>query len=205
MLMSEHMTPVMYTDYSGYLSNGWKIGIGIGAIAIAAVLVVASGGTALPIIAAGLKMALISGAVSAGMGVGGLALSMAIKGESMDGFKDKAFDTAVDSFSTGFMLGGLFYGASMSLAAVSKLSSVHRSVNMSNKVRGMFGTQSGNYTFLRINKTFGFDASLSHGIHMHFPTAAHGFNYHRTTIVNVAVPLATGIYNFFDKALSRGE
>ena len=130
---------------------------------------------------------------------------MAISGEGLDGFKDKAFDAAVDSFSNGFMLGGLFYGVSMSLAAASKLSSFHRPVNMNNTVRGLFGTQSGNYTFLRIGKSFGFDASLSQGIHMHFVTAAHGFNFHRTMIVNVAVPVVTGIYNFFDVALNRGE
>lgn len=205
MVLVVSMTPVMLTDYSGYLSNGWKIGIGIGAIALAGLLVAASGGAALPVITAGLKMALISGTVSAGMGVGGLAVSMAINGESMDGFLDEALETTVDSFSNGFMLGGLFYGASMSLAAASKLSSYHRTVNMSKNVRGMFGTQSGNYTFIRVGKSFGFDASLSEGIHMHFITKAHGFSYHRTTIVNVLVPTINGIYNFFDQALRGGE
>ncbi len=81
------------------LPNWAKLAIGAAAIAIGVVATVATGGAAAPALIAGVKTALVVGAVSAGTRVAETAISSAINGDSFETFINKAGDAAVDGFA----------------------------------------------------------------------------------------------------------
>ena len=103
-------------------TNITKVGIGVGAIAIGAIATVASGGAAAPVILAGLKTAAIAGAASAATSSAISVGKSLVTGEKID--PKSLGKTAVDSFSTGFMLGGIAFGAKSAVDAISSYNKV---------------------------------------------------------------------------------
>jgi hypothetical protein len=115
--MSEHMTPVMLTDSTGYLSNENKMIIGSIALVLAITITVATGGTLSPLLFGVLT------STGAGAGIG-----YVLNGQQ------GAIDGAVD----GFMWGSVFALASSSVSAIKSTRQARQGVVIGkdmNKVR----------------------------------------------------------------------
>lgn len=99
-------------DVVEWCKEHWKeLLIGLAFIVVGAILTALTGGAFLPALLVGLKAALISGLISGGFGAVFFTVGAIISGEKIS-FSDvlKAFG---DGFATGFMMGGIFSGASM--------------------------------------------------------------------------------------------
>ena len=93
-------------------SNLVKIGIGTACVVAGAVAVGMTGGAALPVITAGLKVAALSGGISAGISSTVKTINLAMRGELNSNAPKKIFQAAFNGFSDGFMAGGMMFGGS---------------------------------------------------------------------------------------------
>ena len=123
-------------------TNIIKVGIGVGAIAVGAIATVATGGAAAPVILAGLKTATLAGASSAATSTAFSVGKSLITGEKID--PKSLGQTAIDSFSTGFMFGGIASGVTSVINSSSTLTNIVDKVKMtvSNRVSKMKNTLS---------------------------------------------------------------
>ena len=92
--------------------NLCKILIGTGAIAVAVVVTIATGGVAVPVLLAMVKTALISGLISAAIGGSISAVVSLAQGDSLDTIISNSFNASLDGFCSGFMWGGIFAAGS---------------------------------------------------------------------------------------------
>lgn len=90
----------------------WQILIGVAAIAIAVIVTVATGGAALPALAALAKAAITAGLMSAAIGGSITAVMALANGESLEDTLDATLNSAIDGFCSGFMWGGIMASAS---------------------------------------------------------------------------------------------
>ncbi len=107
MVLAVSMTPVMFTDYSGYLSNQNRMIIGSIALVAAITLTVITGGALTPLLVG----VLISTGIGAGIGC-------------VTNGKQGAIDGAVD----GFMWGSIFALATSSISAVRAIKQARQGV-----------------------------------------------------------------------------
>ena len=119
--------PVNMGDPTGTLSFWEKIGIGVAAVLIGAVVVAATAATGGALAAfagaavAGLKAAAISGAVGAAVGAGTNAIKHRVSTGSWEGADKAAVNGAVDGLASGFMTGGIMAGASQVVSSGFKI------------------------------------------------------------------------------------
>lgn len=97
----------------------WQILIGVAAIAIAVVVTVATGGAALPALAALAKAAITAGLMSAAISGSITAVMALATGESFEDTLDAVMNSAIDGFCSGFMIGGIFAGFSQIVSCFS--------------------------------------------------------------------------------------
>lgn len=99
--------------------NLCKILIGIAAIAIGVIVVVATGGAALalPALLAMAKATLIGGLTSAAISGSIAAVSSLCNGASLESSLNKAFESAINGFCSGFMWGGIFAAGAQIISA----------------------------------------------------------------------------------------
>ena len=184
----------------------------IGTILVIAAVVVVS------IVTAGIGTA-ITGALGGGLvasivgGAVGGAISGAIFGAGMSivsqglangygsiDWNQVGVDTLVGALS-GAVMGAAFAVGGRALGLLGKTKWAQRTVDFSKKKNYFFGSESGNFTFLRIGKKFRIEASIQHGIHMHYKTLNVGFSVARTKLINniwnSLVGLTTGFVKQF--------
>ena len=99
--------PIMETDPSGYLSNNWKMIIGMVTITAAVMITIATGGTATPIVIGVLANSLI------GYGIGAL-----VGGEQ----------AAIDGYADAFMYSGILSLVSSSISAVKSIYTARKGI-----------------------------------------------------------------------------
>ena len=156
-----------------------KVAIGTAIIAVTAVASVATGGAALPVIAAGLKTAVAIGTISA-------ATSATISvGESIltgDDFKTttkKAVQASVEGFANGFLAGSV--SSSISSLSVIRGNGIKIGKTQNNKYGRAtlwYGDKKGGTLFSISDKNgiskFRIDFDKNHGPHVHYKTETHG-------------------------------
>ena len=208
--------PINYIDKDGLwpeIPNWGKILIGIGAIAVGVAVTVASGGAALPAVMAGLKVAATAGAVSAATSAGITATKSIISGEDdiKTGFQ-KTVQAAEDGFSSGFMWGGIMFGASASYAFF-KSSSF--GLHIGKTMKPQYGRLSLGYgdaekhtqTLFSIQNMMGksrfrLDVDLNNYLHIHYGMTNSALKIHRTGIVESIVGFVTGVNSVNDETES---
>ncbi len=161
----------MYIDSTGQAwwnpfswSNEVKIIVGAAFIIAGLVATVATGGAFLPALLATTKAVSISMAISGGIGftVGGLTTGN--WNGAIEGLKNGLVD--------GFMWGGIYAGASQTLASATKLLRF-RSIDTSKNVNLLFGNRNSmSTTLIRINKAgnqvFYMDVALNFLLHVQY-------------------------------------
>ena len=111
--------PVNRCDDNGDLSlpNWAKIAIGAAAIAVGVAATALTGGAALPVLFASLKIAATSAAIGAISGAGISAISHRVSTGSWKGSGEAAVAGAIDGACDGFMWGGITAGATFTTVA----------------------------------------------------------------------------------------
>ena len=111
--------PVNRFDVDGNwsLPNWAKIAIGAAAIAVGVIATVATGGAAVPVLVASLKIAATSAAIGAVSGAGISAVNHRVSTGSWEGAGKAAVTGAIDGACDGFMWGGITAGASFTTVA----------------------------------------------------------------------------------------
>ena len=176
------------------LPNWAKIVIGVAAIAVGVIATAATGGAALPALIAGVKTAVVVGAISAGTNVAKTAVDSIKNGDSFDEFAEKAIDSAVDGFCDGFMTGGIMSGASMTFGSMFKNAAGFKFGTTPRPQYGRvnmgYGTPKTNgNTLLSIQNSSGksifrIEADACNMLHLHYGKTKSALAKHRTAIVN---------------------
>ena len=111
--------PVNRFDVDGNwsLPNWAKIAIGAAAIAVGVIATVATGGAAVPVLVASLKIAATSAAIGAVSGAGISAVNHRVSTGSWEGAGKAAVTGAIDGACDGFIWGGITAGASFTTVA----------------------------------------------------------------------------------------
>ena len=111
--------PVNRFDVNGNwsLPNWAKIAIGAAAIAVGVIATAATGGAAVPVLVASLKIAATSAAIGAVSGAGISAVNHRVSTGSWEGAGKAAVTGAIDGACDGFMWGGITAGASFTTVA----------------------------------------------------------------------------------------
>ena len=99
------------------LSNGAKVAIGAAAIAVGVIATAVTGGAAVTVLLASLKIAATSAAFGAVSGAGISAVSHRVSTGSWEGAGKAAVTGAIDGASDGFMWGGITAGATFTAVA----------------------------------------------------------------------------------------
>ena len=190
--------PVNLSDETGtWPSWATKLAIGVGAIVIGAAVVAATaatGGAAAAFVGAavaGLKTAVVSGAIGAAVGAGTSAVSHRVSTGGWSGAGKAAVDGAVDGFANGFMNGGIMAGGSQILSSGFKVAANagvptgrNGGLTIGNKVRVLSPNHPQAYeaggTLLKIGskyKNIRFDVGTNSLFHMNIQLAKTA-NYH---------------------------
>ena len=113
--------PINMTDDNGFwpkLSmNIVKVGIGAFAIGVGVLATIATGGAAIPVLMASLKVAVTSAAIGAAVGAGTNAINHRISTGSWNGVEKSALRGAIDGAADGFMVGGISAGITFTTIA----------------------------------------------------------------------------------------
>ena len=111
--------PVNQFDVNGNWSmpNWAKIAIGAAAIAVGVIATAATGGAAVPVLVASLKIAATSAAIGAVSGAGISAVNHRVSTGSWEGAGKAAVTGAIEGACDGFMWGGITAGASFTTVA----------------------------------------------------------------------------------------
>ena len=194
--------PISNADSDGKLSWLAKVAIGVGAILVGAAVVAATaatGGAAAAFagaVVAGLKSAAVSGAVAAGVSASITTVSSIASGDDINTTAKKALSAAVDGFSSGFMWGGISFGASRAVGYITQKTRIFERKFVYGKNNFMYGQNE--LTIWRHGKNFRIDASASRGLHYHYRNAVGGISAHRTAGIFEAVGGIAGIASLFD-------
>ena len=200
--------PVNCIDESGnsWFRKFWNSTIGkivgtVVVVAVALALTVATAGVTGAVTAAlggGFWAATIGGAIGGAVSgaIYGAGFSIAAQGIT-NGYSNinwgkVGLDTLVGA-GTGAAMGALFAAGGRALGLLGKTQWAQRPIDFNKSTNMMFGSESGNFTFLRIGKTFRLEASIQHGIHMHYQSIVNGI-----TTVGRSVPrtqLLTTLWN----------
>lgn len=108
-------------DEEGYLpkwkTNLAKIAIGVVAIGIGVAATAITGGAAIPVLIASVKLAVTSAAIGAAVGAGTNVIIHRVTTGGWEGFGKAALTGAVDGAADGFMWGGISAGATFTTVA----------------------------------------------------------------------------------------
>ncbi len=196
--------PVNRFDNNGNwsLPNWAKIAIGVTAIAVGITAAVVTGGAAaaIPALIAGAKTAVIAGAISAGSSAAVSTVRSISHGESFKESVKKAGKSAVNGFCDGFMWGGIGFGASRTIGAITAKTHIFKRKVVYGKNNYMFGDSE--LTVWRHGKNFRIDISATKGMHYHMRSLAGGISKHRTKYVRQIYGGIIGIKNAVRNALS---
>ncbi len=196
--------PVNRFDNNGNwsLPNWAKIAIGVTAIAVGITAAVVTGGAAaaIPALIAGAKTAVIAGAISAGSSAAVSTVRSISHGESFKESVKKAGKSAVNGFCDGFMWGGIGFGASRTIGAITVKTHIFKRKVVYGKNNYMFGDSE--LTVWRHGKNFRIDISATKGMHYHMRSLAGGISKHRTKYVRQIYGGIIGIKNAVRNALS---
>ena len=148
--------PVNRFDVNGNwsLPNWAKITIGVAAIAVGTIATVATGGAAVPVLVASLKIAATSAAIGAISGAGVSAVSHRMTTGSWKGAGKAAVTGAINGACDGFMWGGITAGATFTTVAakgirireIGKLKPSNKSGNGYSGVKYQAPKANGRYT-----------------------------------------------------------
>ncbi len=196
--------PVNRFDDSGNFSlpNWAKITIGVAAIAIGVVVTAATGGAAAPALIAGVKTALVVGAISAGTSAATTAVTSAIKGDDIKTIAKRVGNAAIDGFCDGFMTGGIMSGASMTYGSL--LKNVN-GIKIGSTAKPQYGNVNIGYgnsatngnTIISIQNNAGkslfrLEADAVNMLHMHYGATKAALKIHRTGIINTIAGVLSG-------------
>ena len=113
--------PINMTDDNGFWpklsTNIAKVGIGAFAIGVGVLATIATGGAAIPVLMASLKVAVTSAAIGAAVGAGTNAINHRISTGSWNGVEKSALRGAIDGAADGFMVGGISAGITFTTIA----------------------------------------------------------------------------------------
>lgn len=185
-----------------------KVGIGVVGIGVGVAAVALTGGAAAPAVFAGIKVAATVGAVSAATSAGITATKSIISGDDLKTGVKKTFQSAVDGFSEGFMVGGIMFGASSTYAAFKGTSDGLKIGKTPKDKYGRITIGYGdktNYTQTifsiqnaRGQSRFRLDVDLEHFLHLHFGLTNKARKIHRTGIIEAIIGIITGVGNTKD-------
>lgn len=201
-------TPVNYTDLDGLwpqIPNWGKVLIGIGAIAVGVAVTVATGGAAAPALIAGVKTAATVGIAYAATSGTITAIESVKSGDSLETVVEKTSHSAANGFSSGFMWGGILFGASMSYLAYKGTSG---GIHIGKTSKPQYGRVSLGYgnsenhaqTIISIQNALGqsrfrIDIDLINYLHIHFGLTNKAMKIHRTGIIETLIGILLGIDN----------
>ena len=169
-------------DWPKWLKNAVKkVVVGLAAITVGVILTVATGGSAVPALTAGLKAAAISGGITSGISTAAAVVSSVGKGKSLKETTKKVAKSAVDGFSNGFMAGGIMAGASQTISAGFKIAAKNGvaagrgtgievgPVNILSPDKISPSNLQNGGTLINFNNGFRFDVGSSTLLHCHIP------------------------------------
>lgn len=206
-------SPLQCKDSNGTWPN-WatKLVVGIAAVAVGAIVMAATAGTAaafIPAAVAGLKCAVVAGAASAATNVAMEAVETIVEGGTMAEFADDALTAARDGFVDGFMVGGITAGISMAASKPLMRSDGFKIGHTAKPTKGRveigYGTPSTKgYTAINVNNSAGksvfrIDVDSIHAIHAHYGATKKLMNLHRKG----ASAAIMGIVGFFAAAAKK--
>ena len=197
--------PMNRTDSNGNwsLSNLAKVAIGVAAIAVGVVAVAVTAGTAaavLPAVVAGVKTAVVAGAISAGSSAAVATVKSVAHGDSLGVAVKNIGKAAVDGFCDGFMWGGVGFGASRTIGAVTAKTHIFKRNVTYGKNNFMYGDSE--LTAWRHGKNFRIDISATKGMHYHMRSLPGGIGKHRTKYIREIYGSIIGTKNAIKTALS---
>lgn len=197
--------PINRSDPNGSwsLPNWAKVAIGVAAIAVGVAAAVVTAGTAtaaLPAVVAGVKTALVAGAVSAGSSAAVATVKSIAHGDNLSTAVKNIGKAAVDGFCDGFMWGGIGFGASRTIGAVTAKTHVFkRNITYRNN-NFMYGDSE--LTAWRHGKNFRIDVSATKELHYHMRSLPGGIGKHRTEYIREIYSGIIGVKNAIKTALS---
>ena len=182
-----------------------KVGIGVVGIGVGVAAVALTGGAAAPAVIAGIKVAATVGAVSAATSAGITATKSIISGDDFKAGVKKTFQSAIDGFSEGFMVGGIMFGAS---SAYTVFKGTSNGLHFGKTPKDDYGRISIGYgraerkahTIFSIQNArgqsrFRLDVDLEHFLHLHFGLTNKARKVHRTGIIETIIGIITGAGN----------
>ena len=216
--------PVMRVDYHGtnWWSDFWNSTVGkvIGTILVVAAVVVLSivtcgvGAAVTTALGSGFLASVIGGAVGGAISgaIFGAGISMISQGCS-NGYANidygKVGLDTLFGMVTGAISGAVFAIVGRGLGLLGKTKFAQRTVDFNNKKNFLFGSKNGDFTIFRYGKSFRIEASIEHGLHMHYQTIKKGVitigrSVHRTkfiyyiynTVINTII---SSVYQSFQK------
>lgn len=194
--------PINNADSDGRLSWLAKVAIGVGAVLVGAAVVAATaatGGAAMAFAGAvvtGLKSAAVSGVVAAGVSASITTVSSIASGDDMNTTAKKVLSSAVDGFASGFMWGGVSFGASRSIGYITQKTRIFERKVVYGKNNFMYGKNE--LTIWRHGKNFRIDTNASRGLHYHYRNAPGGIGAQRTAGIYEIIGGISGISSLSD-------
>ncbi len=197
--------PVNRTDTDGdwSLPNWAKVAIGVAAIAVGVIATVATGGAAAPALVAGVKTALVVGAISAGTSAATTAVTSVINGDDIKTLAKKVGNSAIDGFCDGFMTGGIMSGASMTYGSLLKNAN---GIKIGSTAKPQYGkvnigygnpATNGNTIISIQNKAgkslFRLEADAVNMLHMHYGATKAALRIHRTGIIRTIAGVLSSV------------
>ena len=158
-------------------------------------LTAAIGGGFWAAVAGGAVGGAISGAI---FGAGFSIVSQGISGGYGNVDWGKVVIDTLIGMGSGAIMEAAFVAGGRALGLLGKTGWAQRTVDFSKPNNFLFGSKSGNFTFLRHGAKFRIEASVQHGIHMHYPTIKNGIiviggSVPRTNLINAVWNLIVGI------------
>jgi len=180
MVLVVNITPVMYTDITGqswssfWNSTGGRILGTVLVVAAVIALSILTAGVSVGITAAlgsGFWSAVVGGAISGAIfGAGFSILSQGISnGYSNINYRDVGKAILIGAAS-GAVMGAAFVSVGRGLGLLGKTKWAQRQLTNwgDDTVNYMFGSKSGSFTFARYGKVARIEASIQHGLHLHY-------------------------------------
>lgn len=191
MLISNYITSVMFTDSTGYMPQWWNdfwnsttgkiTGTVLVVVAVLAITVLTAGvgGAVTAALGSGFWAAVAGGAVGGAISgaIFGAGISVVTQGISNGytniNYADVGKATLI-GLASGAAMGAAFAAAGRGLGFLGKTKWAQRQLTNwgDDSINYMFGSKSGNFTFVRYGKLTRLEASIQHGLHYHSVTSA---------------------------------
>jgi len=204
--------PVMNVDPTGtsWWTNFWNSTAGkivgtilvITAIIALSILTAGAGAAVTAALGSGFWAAVAGGAVGGAIsgaifGAGFSIVSQGILGGYTNIDWSKVGVDTLIGIGSGALMGAAFAAGGRALGLLGKTKWAQRLVDFNKPKSYMFGSKSGNFTFVRSAK-FRIEASIQHGIHMHYQTIVNdvikiGASVPRTILINTIWNTLVGI------------